>query len=414
MKRFLPTIALFLCSCILKAVPADTVKVLFIGNSFTSNNNLPLLFQEMAIGANKAVVVNAYTPGGMSVGDISQGTSAHMNNPIVYNLIRSNNWDFLLLQDNQGRFVNTFGVFPSSSLVIQGHIKIRDSLLYYHPCAKMLWFAGWGPKAGYLPYASTGTGLIDNIYNNYRYLLDTAQQIIAPIGPAWQRIIANDTSINLWDVDDVHPGLNGSWLTAAVVYSTVFKSSPMMSTYIPAGITSAVDSILKTTGFNTVSDSIQVTGLQNITPQIVVTGNTLTVTGYPSVDWYLNDNFVATNAGVLNISQTGTYTAIVHNQNNCRMWTSPSTLTQINGIAQASLSITTTLFPNPSQGSITVESSERMIKIEVINYLGQCLQTILHPEMKTELDGSQLAKGVYWVRISHPDNRVEVLKMTVN
>ena len=114
-----------------------------------------------------------------------------MNNPLVYDLIRSNDWDYLVLQDNQGRFVDNYGVFPASSLVIEGHIKIRDSLLYYHPCAKMIWFAGWGPKAGFPPYASTGSALIDKIYSNYRFLLDTAGQVIAPIGPAWNRIISN-------------------------------------------------------------------------------------------------------------------------------------------------------------------------------------------------------------------------------
>lgn len=65
-----------------------------------------------------------------------------MNNPVVYENIRSDKWDYVVLQDNQGRFVLDYAQFPSSSLVIQGHQQIRDSVLKNNPCAKMVWFEG--------------------------------------------------------------------------------------------------------------------------------------------------------------------------------------------------------------------------------------------------------------------------------
>jgi hypothetical protein len=51
------------------AQPADTLRVLFIGNSFTYVNDLPGNFLALATGAHKHVIVDSHTIGGVSVGD---------------------------------------------------------------------------------------------------------------------------------------------------------------------------------------------------------------------------------------------------------------------------------------------------------------------------------------------------------
>src|SRR4051812_32486983 len=105
----------------------DSTRILFIGNSFTYYNNMPLIVKAFADSAALPVVTGMHAPGGVSVGDISQGSMAHMNNPVLYNLIRSKKWDFVVIQDNQGRFVRDSAQFPSSSLVVEGHLQIMDS-----------------------------------------------------------------------------------------------------------------------------------------------------------------------------------------------------------------------------------------------------------------------------------------------
>jgi len=372
----------------------DTIKVLFVGNSFTYVFDLPGLFDSLAKGAGHPVIIAQHTPGGMSVGDTVQGTSAHMNNPLVYDLIRSNDWDYLLLQDNQGRFVRDYGVFPASSLVIEGHMKIRDSLLFYHPCAHMLWFAGWGPKAGYPPYASTGTGLIDKIYNNYRYLLDTAGQIIAPFGPAWQRIIANYPGINLWDLDNTHPGLAGSYLNACVLFSTVFKNSPTHSTFNP-GLAAADDLILKNTAWETTVDSIEYTGLQEITPQISGFDNVAFVPLFDSCAWYLN-NVLIHNGSSLNIPEDGEYYAIAKDANGCTFRTMTYHLSSINGINNPIQNQSIPVFyPNPANEILHVSSKTPDCKMYVMNALGQTVYEKTLPTGEINIDCLSWPAGLY-------------------
>ncbi len=414
MKRLIISTILLFVFKIAFAQSTDTVKVLFVGNSFTSVNNLPFVFEQLAIGANRPVVVASHMPGGISVGDTVQGTSAHMNNPLVYNLIRSNDWDFLVLQDNQGRFVYDYGLFPASSLVMEGHIKIRDSLLFYHPCAKMVWFAGWGPKAGYLPYASTGVELINRIYNNYKFLLDTAGQFIAPIGPAWERIIVNYPTINLWDADDVHPGLNGTFLTAAVIFSSVFKSSPIQSTYVPASMMSGEDTVLKNTGFQTVIDSLFFTGLDSITPEIVRIGNTLNVSGYLNCNWYLNNIFITATGGILNITQTGVYTAIVSDVNGCEFRTLEYLVSVINSIDESKdNTFQIVISPNPTTGKIILEASKSLNRIQVFNSIGSQEIEILYPNKIETIDLSHLPKGIYYLKLTDSVSQINGKKIIV-
>lgn len=375
----------------------DTTKVLFIGNSFTSQNNLPSLFAQISQGSGKKVVVASHMPGGVSVGDISQGTSAHMNNPNVYSLIRSNDWDYLVLQDNQGRFCLGYGQFPSSSLVIEGHIKIRDSLLFYHPCAHMIWYAGFGTKNGLLPYAGSGSAMIDSIYQNYQYLRDTAGQIIAPIGPAFKRIISQYPSINLWDTDDTHPSLYGSYLIAGVLYTTFFKSSPIISSFNP-GITPAIDSVLKNTAYQTTVDSMNTTGLDGITPEIHQVANTLSVNGYQNCRWYYNGTPYLSGSCTININSPGNYFAMVSDSNYCDYQTM-ELFFQTTGVEGDEPSLANLkIFPNPASDFISIQTNNQAIissDIGIYDIAGQLVHfDIMKPEQR-RIDISSLENGLY-------------------
>ena len=390
----------------------DTTKVLFIGNSFTYYNDMPGMFQQIAFGANKNVVIASHTPGGISVGDIAQGTSAHMNNPIVFDLIRSNDWDYVVLQDNQGRFVNNYGVFPNVSLVIAGHQKIRDSLLYYHPCAKMIWFAGWGPKTGLLPYASTAAGLIDKIYSNYIYLQDSLQHIIAPIGPAWERMLLLDSTVNLWDADEVHPSVYGSAIGANIIYSTIFKSSALSSTFTPAGISSTLDSIIKQIAFETVVDSLYKSGLSNYTPIIQQVGDSLFINGYTNCNWYLNDSFITT-ANYIIVHVSGNYTATTTDVNNCNYLTFANSL-NILQIPNENFKTLVKLYPNPISSKLTIESSLEIKQIEIYSIYGQTNRIYeFNNNNNNTIDLSDLENGVYFVKMILASNKFLIKKIIV-
>lgn len=213
----------------------DTLKVLFIGNSFTSANQLPALFNKLCLDNQKAVKVYQHVPGGISVADTAQGTSAHWRNSTLFSLIRTKKPDVAIIQDNQGRFVLDSGLFPGASPVIAGHLKLADSVSFYNSCSKVILFAGWGTQNGLPPYGNTGIEMIDRILKNYLHLNKQMFETIAPIGEAYKLSITTNPTLNLWASDQTHPSINGSFLSALVIVKTLFDT-PIDSIAPPNGI----------------------------------------------------------------------------------------------------------------------------------------------------------------------------------
>lgn len=67
-------------------------RVLFIGNSFTSANNLPQIFQDIATsGRRPTPEIKAIAPNGL-------GLHEHLNSPETLGLVGEGNWDLVILQ----------------------------------------------------------------------------------------------------------------------------------------------------------------------------------------------------------------------------------------------------------------------------------------------------------------------------
>ena len=83
--------SLFFLFSLLSVLAQDSKKVLFLGNSYTSCNNLPLMVSEMAVSIGDELIYNSNTPGGYTM-------MAHSTDSTTLNLINANNWDYIVLQ----------------------------------------------------------------------------------------------------------------------------------------------------------------------------------------------------------------------------------------------------------------------------------------------------------------------------
>jgi hypothetical protein len=70
----------------------DTLRVLFLGNSYTSYNNLPQLVQSLSSSAGKTLIIDSNMPGGMTV-------SGHVNDATTIAKISQGNWDYVVIQE---------------------------------------------------------------------------------------------------------------------------------------------------------------------------------------------------------------------------------------------------------------------------------------------------------------------------
>ncbi len=402
------SLVLFLFGAVHALAAGDTTRVLFIGNSFTYVSDVPGLAKGFATAAGFPMKYLMHAPGGISVGDTAQGTEAHMNNPTVFSLIRSDNWDYVSLQDNQGRFVRGYGVFPDPAAykVIEGHIKIKDSIKINHPCAHVLWFAGWAFKNGYPGIATTGKELIDNIYGNYNYLQDTAGEIISPIGMAWKTAIDSLPAVDLWGPDEAHQSLAGSYLTAAVIFTTIFR---VHTEYIDfdGGLDSVTARTLRRIAWRTVIDSMAPTELATIVPDLVVTPTLLTASpGFTTYKWYRNGVSIGSGAGnTFSISADGCYQVVCADAAACESRsleqctdavTLLHTVTPANGLR---------VYPSPATKDINIEipvgQASTGAHLIICNAAGQ----VLHETELSEMNGivnislPDVSPGVYFVSV---------------
>ncbi|MFV1948347.1 MAG: hypothetical protein ACC633_00250, partial [Anaerolineales bacterium] len=94
---FLSILVLFLTGCgILDGdqdlTSQEQIDVLFIGNTYTSSNGLPDMFERMARSDGYRVQVAMVTPGGWTLTD-------HLLSAVTLEKIRGNEWEFVVLQE---------------------------------------------------------------------------------------------------------------------------------------------------------------------------------------------------------------------------------------------------------------------------------------------------------------------------
>lgn len=177
-------------------------QVLFIGNSHTNFNlGLPTYVKGFAAsyGINSNVRMSA--PNGFTLED-------HLTFQATIDLINSENWDVIILQENSYRAANETHLMLNS---IESFITLLQS-----SGATIYLFKTWA-------YQDQPEMLLD-LDEAYNMANAISGYQVVPIGTIWRNFSVIHT-INLYEGDDVHPNIAGSYLTAAVFYKKVFNSN---------------------------------------------------------------------------------------------------------------------------------------------------------------------------------------------
>jgi hypothetical protein len=202
-----------LSGCAQPAVPPT--RVLFVGNSFTYVNDLPHLFATLAEAGHHPVVVDMVAPSGWTL-------AQHAASPETRAKITGSPWNYVVLQEQSLMpavpAARTGYMYPAVRALVQ-LIRARGS--------EPVLFLTWGRRdgsdeAGYADFHTMQAALT----TGYLSIADELDLRVAPAGAAWQLAVAQHPSVPLWDADGSHPALAGSYLTACVLYATLFHVSP--------------------------------------------------------------------------------------------------------------------------------------------------------------------------------------------
>ncbi len=189
-------------------------RVLFIGNSFTDFNGG---VDQVLKGLEPSIDAERIAPGGYALED-------HWNSRQAVTRIHAQKWNFVVLQDQSQEPVTAPAKFSEYAGKFANEIAQSGA----QPILFMTW-----ERPDSLQYGVTTQGLA----NAYYAVGNRYNMKVAPVGLAFARAIAEKPGLRLY-VQDGHPTVEGTYLSACVFYATLFGKSPVSINYAPLGISS--------------------------------------------------------------------------------------------------------------------------------------------------------------------------------
>lgn len=245
MRNSILTISLFFA---VQMYAQDTLRALFIGNSYMGVNNLPQMVSDLTTSLNDVLYFDSNTPGG-------QTFQSHAANPVNYQKMAVQPWDYIILQGQSQEPSFPFNQVNTATLPYA--VQLADSAKAIQPCSQVNYFMTWGRQNGDPQWDSINTfdKMNQRLRDAYLRIADSANASVSPVGVAWKYIRDNYPNINLYQQDGSHPSLEGSYLAACVFYTSLFHQASTGSAYNP-GIDPNTAIILQQVGSAIVLDSL--------------------------------------------------------------------------------------------------------------------------------------------------------------
>ena len=198
------------------------LKILFIGNSITFYNDLPGMFESLALNAGKKIYVKDGSMMGYPLED-------HCTYTHTINSIYEEAWDYVILQESPVRamelycedYMFKYAIFLDS-LIHDNNTNTQTIIFMPTAYADGLTFLS-GERLSY-------NEMQEEIYNGTIMLADSLDAIIAPVGWAFKSVI-QQKGLDLFLSDMVHPNVQGSYLGACVIYATIYQQSVLGNSY---------------------------------------------------------------------------------------------------------------------------------------------------------------------------------------
>lgn len=205
------------------------VKILFIGNSSTYYNNMPLMIEGLAKADSIECQVRSITASNYKLSQFA--TPGNSYNAEIMNALSMEKWDFVVLQEHREPLMQNLEKTQTALTTLKK--AIDDS------GAKTILYE---TQADYMgrDFTINGTSIYFDhntlqyyMNKNYYHLSGLQDCALAPAGLYYTRCMSTYPEINLYNSDMIHPSLEGSYLAACVLYQTIFDKSAFNNQFLP-------------------------------------------------------------------------------------------------------------------------------------------------------------------------------------
>ncbi len=221
-KLFVFVLFLFIRSYSFAA--SDTLRILFIGNSYTQVNDLPSLIKQIAQSNGKVILTQQDTPGGCTL-------EKHWQSNVPQQLIKEGNWNYMVLQEFSQR--PSMPIEEVKQLVFPYARKLDSLFKAFNPEGETIFYMTWGRENGdslrckEWPPVCSYEGMDSLTSERYIMMAEQNNARISPVGTVWRYLRENNPEIELYNKDGSHPSLSGSYAAALCFYTIIFEENPM-------------------------------------------------------------------------------------------------------------------------------------------------------------------------------------------
>jgi hypothetical protein len=181
------------------------LRVLFIGNSYTSVNDLPGTFAALVRSGGGAVETAMIAPGGAFLAD-------NAASPEVVATIAGTPWTAVVLQEQSQvpavAAARDTQMAPAAASLVAA-IRADGAQPYL--------LDTWGHRDGWPQQGMDRAAMQAAINASYRDVAARSAVIVVPAGEAWTRAAREAPGIALWQEDGSHPTAAGTYLAACVL-----------------------------------------------------------------------------------------------------------------------------------------------------------------------------------------------------
>lgn len=384
--------------------------VLFIGNSYTYANDLPLMFQSLSGSLNKTITAGSKTNGGFTFQN-------QWNDPATFNAIHQQEWDLVIVQGQSQE--PSFPVTQVNSATLPFAEAIADSVYASSNCTNLMYYMTWGRENGDPQWDSINTfdKMNERLVNAYMRFADSTDAMVSPVAVAWKYVRDHNPAIQLYSGDGSHPSVAGTYLIACTFFAAVFQETPVGANYL-AGLDQATAAILQNAAATTVLNDLDLYGLHSIDYRTVaginwnLDGNGLLALNSTSIHdedlhWSVDGMIYTTENFTHQLTTPGTYLITLIASSECNSDTAYAVVNyNTAGFEEQNLQ-TVLIYPNPSTGEIHISGNQdNLLKVYDLN--GRFVKE--KEFMGAKADLTELTNGFYLLEVDGKFFRLNIRK----
>ncbi|HET9034474.1 MAG TPA: hypothetical protein VFN25_16415 [Dokdonella sp.] len=197
---------------------ADHARILFIGNSLTYANDLPLMVQAIAAQSGKVLAADAITLAGAALED-------HFHQATAHAALANGGYQWVIMQQGP----STLPRSQNNLRTWAGHFDPLIRAGGARPALYMVW-----------PDAFQG-GSFNDVRDAYSNAASAINGMFIPAGESWREAWRENPDLPLYSADQFHPSALGSYAAGLSIFAELYQQSP---TGLPARLSLSNGTVL--------------------------------------------------------------------------------------------------------------------------------------------------------------------------